>query len=322
MAFAGERAARAKKNLERLDLVVEYSEYCFEISDDGQTAGSAETRAHDLHMAFADEGVRAVMSAVAGYFTEEVLAHLDAELLARSPRTYFIGRSGNVYLNAFLYSQLAMPSFYGITFLPQFGEAEPFAETVACFQQVLMTDQIVTFRPSARRFIYAEHVSTANLSDDELPRVPERPGLHRWLRPGSGAGPLVGGEVSLLPDIVARGLLDTNGSVLFWDVGSGEPEYAVTHFRKLAGVADLQALSGMVVADNPWLPVEAWIEVVETLLSEAAPGARYPILVGAECGHFDPTWTLPYGAVVELDSEVGLVLRSRSRYSLPAEVAR
>lgn len=139
MAYWPDRAAKAQASLEYIGLRVEFSRNCFEISDDGRSAGSAKERADDINEAFADPNVDAVLSAVGGNSTKEVIPYLDIALIKNNPKI-FIGRSDNVYLNAYLLKHAQLCSFYGATFIPQFGNpGQPLQETVDSFVSVLTT---------------------------------------------------------------------------------------------------------------------------------------------------------------------------------------
>ena len=138
MAFAGPAVDRAAAALASLGLKVEFSENCYDISEDGISAGDARARANDINDAFKDPGVDCIISAVGGTTTHEVLPYLDAEVIAANPKI-FIGRSDNVHLNAYLFEQAGLISFYGSTFLPQFGLfPRPILENISSFATVLM----------------------------------------------------------------------------------------------------------------------------------------------------------------------------------------
>ncbi len=63
---------------------------------------SPRERADDLHAAFADPDVKAVMASIGGDDQITVLPHLDRELIRASPKPFF-GFSDNTNLHAFLW---------------------------------------------------------------------------------------------------------------------------------------------------------------------------------------------------------------------------
>src|SRR4051812_44779258 len=62
-----------------------------------------QARAADIHAAFADPGIKAVISSIGGDDQITVLPHLDRELIAASPKPFF-GYSDNTNLLAFLHN--------------------------------------------------------------------------------------------------------------------------------------------------------------------------------------------------------------------------
>ncbi|HWG00772.1 MAG TPA: S66 peptidase family protein [Trebonia sp.] len=76
-------------------------------------------RAADIHAAFADPAIKAVITSIGGEDELTVLPHLDPELLAANPKPFF-GYSDNTNLHVYLWS-LGIVSFYGGAVMTQFG---------------------------------------------------------------------------------------------------------------------------------------------------------------------------------------------------------
>lgn len=307
LAFASERAARAKSALERLGLRVDYSPRARFITDDGWSAGSGKERAADINEAFADPDVDAVFSAVGGATTKEVVEHLDIEVLRASDKA-FIGRSDNVFLNAVLLRHAGLSSFYGATFLPQFGEPPaPMPETVEAWCVALMARAPTTLRTADDHTLYGiDWRGGPGL--DHAPQDRHRPGKATWLRSGRATGRLAGGELSVVVDLLEQDLLDLDGAILFWDVVDDQDDRVPRLWANLNRLADLSVLRGMIVGDNTFADATEWERQVAELVDSTLPGHDIPIGVGFDCGHYDPTWILPYGDQVTLDSRDGLTI--------------
>jgi muramoyltetrapeptide carboxypeptidase len=307
MAFATVRIERARAVLADLGLRCDFSANCFEISEDGRSAGTARQRADDLHAAFADPEVGAVLCAAGGDSTAEILPYLDAEVFTDNPKP-LVGRSDNIYLNAFLESRAGLMSYTGAAFLAQFGEPAALPETLRSFAAVLMTDDEVLYQVSETRTQGGR--PWQELGQHDVTPIPrQRPVRDAWLCPGTATGRLVGGEVGILAKLPELGLLDTRGAILWWDTGRAEMPYAEENFRRLANVIDLRDLRGMIVGDNSWVDFSDWLALVSRLLDEHVGDVAYPVHVGGDCGHYDPVWILPYGDEVTLDSQRGFSYR-------------
>jgi muramoyltetrapeptide carboxypeptidase LdcA involved in peptidoglycan recycling len=78
-----------------------------------------EERAADLHAAWADPSIRAVIASIGGEDQLTVLKHLDPAVFRADPKPFF-GYSDNTNLLNFLYS-LGLPAFHGGSVMVQFG---------------------------------------------------------------------------------------------------------------------------------------------------------------------------------------------------------
>lgn len=82
---------------------------------------SPKDRASDLHAAFADPDIRAVITSIGGDDEITVLPHLDAGLLRASPKPFF-GFSDNTNLLAYLYD-LGIVGYHGGAIMTAFGRS-------------------------------------------------------------------------------------------------------------------------------------------------------------------------------------------------------
>ena len=83
-------------------------------------AGSAQRRAQELHRAFADPGVRAIVSARGGYGSNYLLPLLDLDLIRRHPKI-FVGYSDLTCLLTWLHDAAGLATFHGPMAIKDFG---------------------------------------------------------------------------------------------------------------------------------------------------------------------------------------------------------
>ncbi|GAA4181060.1 hypothetical protein GCM10022287_35770 [Gryllotalpicola koreensis] len=76
-----------------------------------QLDASPQARAADVNAAFADPGIRAILTTVGGDDQITVIPHLDAEIVRASPKP-FLGYSDNTNLLNWLFG-LGIPGYYG-----------------------------------------------------------------------------------------------------------------------------------------------------------------------------------------------------------------
>ena len=80
---------------------------------------SPAERAKDLHSAFTDPDIKAVLTSIGGEDEIKVLRHLDPEVLAANPKPFF-GYSDNTNLHLFLWN-LGLVSYHGSAVMVQLG---------------------------------------------------------------------------------------------------------------------------------------------------------------------------------------------------------
>lgn len=294
----------AVAKLASMGLRCDFSDHAFEISDDGRSAGTAAQRAEDLHTAFSDPSVTAVLSAVGGLSSHELLPHLDAELL-RSHPTAFIGRSDNTYLNAYLYTRVGITSYTGATFVTQFGEFKVAPETEQSIQEVLLGQgelRLVTSPVRTQNSVPSSYTGEVYRWDQD------RPGMDVWLRQGRAAGRLLGAEAGILCALIEDGLLNLENSVLWIDVVDDGREYADKVLDRLWSLLDGVRVAAMLVADNPSIPFDSWVAIIEERLLDGGLQVDGPVLVGGDLGHYQPAWLMPYGSVVIVDAGFGVTV--------------
>jgi muramoyltetrapeptide carboxypeptidase LdcA involved in peptidoglycan recycling len=77
-----------------------------------------QERARNVHAAFADPDVRAIISSIGGADQIKLLKHLDPELIRANPKPFF-GYSDNTNLHVFLFN-LGVVSYHGGAVMVQF----------------------------------------------------------------------------------------------------------------------------------------------------------------------------------------------------------
>ncbi|WP_432994444.1 LD-carboxypeptidase [Dactylosporangium sp. CA-233914] len=298
------RARHGEDALHALGFTVTYGRHARELPDDGTRAGDPRRRAADLTEAFADPGVDFVLAADAGAFSRDIVEHLEPEVFARNPKP-FVGFCDNVFLNQFLASAAGLGSLYGCALIPSLGDAPgAFPETSRGLAEALDSARPLVCTPVASRT--GERVNWYTETADTPPRYRGVAGGWTWLVPGRARGPLLGGEITLLPDLIADFGLRLSSAVLFWHNAFNGPD-PQRSLRRLADRTDLGGLAGMIVGPHPRIAPLRWAATVGDLLDELVPQAAYPVVVNADISHLSPTWTVPYGEEVVIDSAAGIV---------------
>lgn len=247
----------------------------------GYLAGSAEKRASDLHDAFADEDIDAVLQVRGGYGAAHLLPLLDADLLRAHP-TPLIGMSDTTMLHVAL-GRLGLVTFWGPT-LSGLGRATPYT--------------------------WDRFLRTLTDPPDEDPVVGHPDGQPvRTLCPGVAEGVLTGGTTSLLAaGIGTPWQVCAEGRILLLEDVAEAPYRIDRLLTHLAHAGVLGAAAGIVVGEHvgirPRDPAQATLGLAEILETIVAP-LGVPAVHGLPLGHGRHLATVPLGARARLDATAG-----------------
>jgi muramoyltetrapeptide carboxypeptidase LdcA involved in peptidoglycan recycling len=278
---------------------------------------SPEERAADVHGAFADPDIRAVLTSIGGDDQIKVLRHLDADLVRANPKPFF-GFSDNTNLQVFLWNQ-GIVSYHGGMVMPLLGRAGAMnPHSAESFEAALFGTGWYDLRPAD---------SFTDVDKDwadpmDLEHEPDMLPGTGWLWRGARTpveGRLWGGCLEIVDFHLRAGryLQDDaayDGCVLFLETSEELPgaEYV---YRVLMGMAErglLTRFGGLLMGrpkawslDTPNTPrlrdayVEAQREAVLRAFEEYHPGI--PLVFDVDLGHTDPQLVVPNGGDVRID---------------------
>lgn len=267
----------------------------------GWVSATAEKRAADLNMAFADPTVRAIVCSIGGNHSAQVLPHLDLETIRANP-TVLCGYSDITALLHGLHARTGLVGFYGPAVIPQWGAVGGVAPyVVEHFARVTGQASPSGRVPRAAYEVHDGDFDRAERTGEALTRIPAVP--RETLRAGSAEGPLL---PACLPS--ARHLIGTPWQPEFADrvllLEIPEPPYELedadadlTHLR-LAGC--LEGLAALVLC-RPYRWDAATVTAFHHLVLDHIAGTRYPVLARVEGGHTDPVPTYPVGVLTRVD---------------------
>jgi muramoyltetrapeptide carboxypeptidase LdcA involved in peptidoglycan recycling len=158
-------------------------------------------RCCEIHSAFSDVQVKAIICTIGGLSANELLPHLDYDLIRENPKI-FVGYSDITLLHHALVTQCGLRTFYGPAVIPEFGEVPaPLEFTANHFFQTLM-------EPTDRREVPRSETHTmefknwlAEEKDQEARELIQAPGW-KWLRGGNSGGQVDGWMLAFCCSIV------------------------------------------------------------------------------------------------------------------------
>jgi muramoyltetrapeptide carboxypeptidase LdcA involved in peptidoglycan recycling len=281
---------------------------------------SPEDRAKDVHAAFSDPDIKAVIAAIGGEDELKVLPHLNLDVLAGNPKP-FLGYSDNTNLHLLLWN-LGMVSYHGGSVMIEFarpGQMNPL--TRQSLHRALFTRDTCTLEQPGE---YNDQEQHRWDEPETLAVEPAMTPADPWSWHGPAAnvtGPAFGGSLEIIDFHLRTGrylLPDDSydGAILFLETSEELPAASYV-YRVLMCMGErglLQRFAAIV-----WARPKAW---AFDHLNDLAAKARYtasqrdavlaavaeyhrgaPVVFGVDFGHTDPQHVIPSGGTVTVDSQ-------------------
>ena len=238
----------------------------------GYLAGTDAERAADLNRAISDHSIDAVWCIRGGYGAMRLLRDIDYHALRSNPRPV-IGFSDITAIHSAIHRECGIVSFHGPTAR---GDLSDFS------------------RGSLMRAL-VDQVDSCGVAPDG-----------RALRRGRARGRLAGGNLALVASLMGTPWsIDFDGAILVLE-DIDEAVYRVDRMmRQLLLAGALSRCVAIVGGDFRPPQGERADEnrLSDDVLAEVAEEAGIPCLAGAPFGHIHDQWTLPLGAMAELDTD-------------------
>jgi len=238
-------------------------------------AGTRENRVADLHEAFADAEVDAIVCTRGGWGAAELVPYLDAALIKANPKA-LLGYSDLTSLHVWLQREANLVSFQAPMVSSDFSKDVPI--------------DLASW--------------TAALTQTQPWTLGAETGL-RVLRPGIAAGLLSGGCLSIYTEALGTPygpLPQARDTVLFFeDIGTKPYQWdrMLLHVR-YAGL--LEGVAGIVFGDMAQCVAPEEFALVDQTLLYALRDFDGPIAIGLRSGHVaSGNVTVPWGVEVRLD---------------------
>jgi muramoyltetrapeptide carboxypeptidase LdcA involved in peptidoglycan recycling len=275
-------------------------------------------RARDLHAAFADPSVKAVIASIGGEDQLKVLPHLDRDLIAANPKPFF-GFSDNTNLHVFLWS-LGIVSYSGGSVMTEFGRpVSMHPVSRQSLERSLFTHGTYVLDPPADYGDEDRDWADPKTFDAEPATFPAPP----WSWHGPPAvvtGRAWGGSLEIVDFHLRAGrylLPDESydGCVLFLETSEEMPsDTYVYRVLMCMGERGLLQRFGAIVwgrprawsLDDPKPPDEKARYISAQRAAVLAAASEYhpsvPVVFGVDFGHTQPQHVIPIGGTVTVDA--------------------
>ena len=259
---------------------VTYSTNCREM--DSFSSSSVESRAADLHEAFADPDVKAVMACIGGFNVNQILPYIDYDLIKANPKILCGYSDITALLNA-VYARTGMVTYHA-----------PHLAALGFLRE----------REYTHRYLTA-----CLMNEEPVPVVPsETAGSYTVLQEGFCEGEIVGGNLCTLnllqgtpymPDLRDRVLFIEDDNIM----GDYFPYEFDRNLQSLLQAGGAESVRGIVFGrfDESCKLTE---DTIRAIIKGKVP-AGIPVVFGADFGHVFPMISFPIGGRVQLSAEKG-----------------
>lgn len=295
----------ASERLKEMGLRMSFSQHCEErnIFD----SSSIASRLEDLHEAFADKNIKAILTTIGGHNSIHLLAELDYELIRENPKI-LCGYSDITTLQNAIFAKTGLVTYSGPHF-STFGCLNGIDYVIDCFRNCLFEgEESIPLIPSA------------SWSDDEwyLDQENRKFMTNLGYVPihfGEARGTIVGGNIDSFNVLQGTEFMPSlKETILFL-----EDNYPITadildkHLHSLILQPNFQYFNGIVLGRFQ-VKSKITVDHLKEIISSKKELKNIPVISGADFGHTLPLFTFPIGGETILKSttsEVKILLTKK-----------
>lgn len=275
----------AKKRLKELGLMVTFGKHCMEIDNSGSSP--VESRIEDIHDAFLDPNVKAILSVIGGVNSNQLLKYLDFEIIKNNPKI-LCGYSDITVLSNAILAKTGLISYSGPHF-SSFGMLKGVEYIIDYFKKVLFNESEVTIKPSQK---WSDDLWFINQKDRKF--IVNKGIL--VINNGKATGKIVGGSLCTLNLLLGTEYMpDIRESILFIeDDETQNAGYFDRNFQALIHQPNFDKVRGVIIGR---FQIKSNIDdsKIREIVTSKKELARIPIVANVNFGHVMPIITFPIG---------------------------
>jgi muramoyltetrapeptide carboxypeptidase len=263
------------------------------------------SRVADLHAAFADPDVAGILTVIGGFNSNQLLPHLDWDLIAANPKI-FCGYSDITALQNAILARTGLVTYSGPHW-SSFGMRDHFEQTQSWFTQALFGSGSVDLHPAP--------AWTDDLWFLDQDNRTEHRGKGWWpLVPGAAAGRIVGGNLCTLNLLQGTGYMPSlDGALLMIeDDALVDADTFARDLTSLLQQPDAAGIQGMAIGRFQEASGVSR-HLLEQIIAREDRLAGLPVLANVDFGHTSPLATFPIGGQASLTVGEASFLRIAER---------
>ena len=297
----------AKMRLENMGFKVTFGKNVLKSIGEDFRCASIEDRIEDLHEAFKDENVKAILTVIGGYNVNQILDYIDYNLIKENPKI-ICGFSDITALTNAIYAKTGLVTYSGPHF-SSFGMKKGFEYTEKYFKKMFLQDEKIVIKSS-------DKWSNDSWFKNQEERIFMPNEGMKVVNKGSAEGKIIGGNLCTLNLLQGTEYMpDLEDSILFIEddglVGKEFNKEFDRDLQSLLHCAKNKKIKGIVVGraeNNCNMNYEKWKRIFDTKKELE----NIPIIINADFGHTTPIFTFPIGgyASIEVDNDIKIEIKN------------
>lgn len=298
MAILGEDCKKiATERLEALGLKVTFGKYVME-ADEDYCAGSKEHRVEDLNEAFRDKNVKAILTVIGGFNSNQILDLIDYEAIKENPKI-FCGFSDITALSNSIYAKTGLVTYSGPHY-SSFGMLKGFEYSLEYFKKMFFEDEefeVVSSKEWSDDLWFVDQENREFIPNDGMFVINE----------GTAEGEIVGGNLCTLNLLQGTNYMpNIENKILFLEDDNMAGKIFLMEFdrnlQSLIHTPEFKTVKALVLGraeKDCIMTKEKWIKMIKN----KPELEKIPVIAGADFGHTTPIITFPVGGKARLEAK-------------------
>lgn len=258
------------------------------------SSSSIKSRLSDLHDAFSDPAIKAVMCVIGGFNSNQLLPYIDWEIIRKNPKA-FIGYSDITVLHNAILARTGLITYLGPAY-STFGQKIGFDLTLESFKKCLMQKGEFPLATSLKWsddqwYLDQEQRTFLNNQGPDV------------IRAGKATGELVGGNLSSFSLLFGTPYMPSlAGKILCIEDDEVDTYKSIDrNFESLLQQPGADLIVGIIIGrfQNG---SQMNREKIKRLIALRPQLEKIPVIAELDFGHTSPVATLPLGGLVSIDT--------------------
>lgn len=288
----------ATKMLESFGFKVTFGKNVYNVINDDYCCASIEDRVQDIHDAFKDKNVKAILTVIGGFNVNQILDYLDYNLIKENPKI-LCGYSDITALVNAIYEKTGLETYIGPHY-SSFGMEKGLEYTIDYFKKMFMESDVIQIKSSNE---WSDDLWFKNQKNRNFIKNIGMKVINR----GVAKGNIIGGNLCTLNLLQGSEYMPNIDDIILFiedDEMAGEDFYMEfdRNLQSLLHCLNGKKINGIVIG-RAQLRNKMTIDRWKNILSTKKELENIPIIINADFGHTTPIFTIPIGGYAEINAD-------------------